>query len=299
MPPAAVNKMWLAAMPGMFVLLWSTGFIGAKLGLPYAEPMTFLVLRFAAAVAILLVLAVILRAPWPDSWRQTGHIAYAGLLVHGAYLGGIYGGMKFGIEAGTSALIVGLQPLLVALFAGWFLGERTSKLQWLGVAFGVTGVALVVARKLSLDLGTPMGVGLHVVALFGFSAGTLYQKRFCSDMNLLTGSTVQLAAAALLVGLLAVLFESGEIAWSGEFIFAVIWLVVVLSIGAFMLFYTLIGRGAAARVSSLLFLVPPSTALIAWPLFGETLGALSILGMALAVIGVALINFRFSLPGGR
>lgn len=295
----AGNKLWLGAMPVMFVLLWSTGFIGAKLGLPYAEPMTFLALRFAAAAAILIPLALLMRAPWPEDWRQVGHIAFAGLLVHGAYLGGVYGGMKFGIEAGTSALIVGLQPLLVALFAGWFLGERTSKLQWLGVALGVAGVVLVVERKLSLDLGTPLGVGLHLVALFGFSAGTLYQKRFCADMNLLSGSALQLTAAALLVGLLAIFLESNEVDWSGEFIFAFVWLVVVLSIGAFMLFYTLIRRGAAARVSSLLFLVPPSAALMAWPLFGETLGPISILGMALAVIGVALINLRVSQPGDR
>ncbi len=295
----ATNKLWLGAMPVMFVLLWSTGFIGAKLGLPYAEPMTFLALRFAAAAAILIPLAFFMRAPWPDNWRQVGHIALAGLLIHGAYLGGIYGGMKFGIEAGTSALIVGLQPLLVALFAGWFLGERTSKLQWLGVALGVAGVALVVERKLSLDLGTPLGVGLHLVALFGFSAGTLYQKRFCANMNLLSGSALQLTAAALLVGLLAVFLESGQVNWTGEFIFAFAWLVIVLSIGAFMLFYTLIRRGAAARVSSLLFLVPPAAALIAWPLFGETLGPLSIFGMALAVIGVALINFGVNRPGGH
>ena len=161
-------------MPVIFVLLWSTGFIGAKLGLPYAEPMTFVALRFGVAAVILFALVVLLRARWPDDWRQVGHIAFAGLLIQGAYVGGIYGGMKFGIEAGTSALIVGLQPLVVALFAGWFLGERTTNLQWLGVALGVIGVALVVGHKLSLDLGTPAGVGLHLVALFGISTGTLY-----------------------------------------------------------------------------------------------------------------------------
>ncbi|MDP6588591.1 MAG: DMT family transporter [Alphaproteobacteria bacterium] len=292
MTRSAPNGVWPAAMPALFVLLWSTGFIGAKLGLPYAESMTFLTLRFAAAVAILIPLALLLRAPWPGNWRQAGHIAFAGLLIHGAYLGGIYGGIQHGIEVGTSALIVGLQPLVVALFAGWFLGERTTKAQWLGVALGVIGVALVVWRKLSLDLGTPTGVGLHLVALLGISAGMLYQKCFCSDMNLLSGSALQLAAAALLVGLLALFLESWEIDWTGEFVFAFVWLVVVLSIGGFMLFYALIKRGAAARVSSLFFLVPPTTALIAWPLFGETLGAISIAGMVLAVTGVALINWR-------
>jgi drug/metabolite transporter (DMT)-like permease len=306
MSPPVANRIWLGAMPGLFVLLWSTGFIGAKLGLPYAESMTFLALRFGAAVAILVPLALLLRASWPRDWRQVGNIAFAGLLIHGAYLGGVYGGIQFGVEAGTSALIVGLQPLVVALFAGWFLGERTTKLQWLGVALGVIGVALVVGHKLSLELGTPMGVGLHLVALLGISAGTLYQKRFCADMNLLSGSAIQLAAAAILVGLLALFLETGEIKWTGEFVFAFVWLVIVLSIGTFMLFYTLIRRGAATRVSSLLFLVPPSTALIAWPLFGETLGAISIAGMALAVAGVALINPRaargdkkVSSPAGR
>lgn len=296
LPPTGASRVWLVAMPGLFVLLWSTGFIGAKLGLPYAEPMTFLALRFGAALAILLPLVLLLRAPWPESWRHAGHIAVAGLLIHGIYLGGIYGGLQFGVEAGTSALVVALQPLLVALFAGWFLGEHTTRLQWFGVALGVAGVALVVGRKLSLDLGTPVGVGLQLVALLGIAVGVLYQKRFCANMNLLSGSVVQLAAAAILVGVLALIFESGKIAWTGEFIFALIWLVIVLSIGAFMLFYTLIKSGAAAQVSSLLFLVPPSTALIAWPLFGETLGVPSIIGMALAVAGVALINWRAAQP---
>ena len=172
-------------------------------------------------------------------------------------------------------------------------------MQWFGVALGVVGVALVVGRKLSLDLGTPMGVGLHLMALFGISAGTLYQKRSCANMNLLSGIALQLIASAIMAAILAAIFESWKIAWTGEFIFAAVWLVVVLSIATFMLFYTLIRRGAAARVSSLFFLVPPSTAPIAWPLFGEKLGAISIIGMVIAVAGVSLINLRVTPSAGR
>jgi len=286
------NNIGITAMPGAFVLLWSTGFIGAKLGLPYAESMTFLALRFCLALIILYSLCLIVKSSWPNSLNQYFHIIIAGLLIHGAYLGGVYSGIQFGVEAGTSALIVALQPPLVTLFAYWVLKERTTYIQWLGIMLGFSGVALVVWNKLSLEMGTLEGIGLHVIALFGISAGTLYQKRFCSHMNLLSGCAIQLTAAAVLVGILAITLETGRIYWTSDFIFSLVWLSIVLSIGAWMLFYVLIKKGAASKVSSLLFLVPPSTALIAWPLFGETLDNLSIFGMATAVIGVALINVR-------
>ncbi len=286
------NSIATAAMPGAFVLLWSTGFIGAKLGIPYAESMTFLALRFCLALIILYSLCLIVKSSWPNNPNQYLHIIIAGLLIHGAYLGGVYSGIQFGVEAGTSALIVALQPPLVTLFAHWVLKERTSYIQWLGIILGFSGVALVVWNKLSLEMGTLEGIGLHVIALIGISAGTLYQKRFCSRMSLLSGSAIQLTAAAVLVGILAITIETGRIYWTGEFIFSLVWLSIVLSIGAWMLFYVLIKKGAASKVSSLLFLVPPSTALIAWPLFGETLDKLSVVGMAVAVIGVALINIR-------
>jgi drug/metabolite transporter (DMT)-like permease len=276
--------------PALFVFLWSTGFIGAKLGLPYAGPLTFLALRFALAAALLLLLALATRAPWPVHWVELANYAVAGLLVHGLYLGGVYVGISLGVEAGVSALIVSLQPLLVALFAGLVLGEQVARHQWLGLALSLAGVVLILARKLGHGLGDAPGVLACLVALLGITLGTIYQKRHCAGMDLRTGNVIQFAAAGLGTGLVALLVEDNRVTWSGEFVFALLWLVLVLSLGAISLFYVLIRRGAASRVASLFFLVPPCTALLAWPLFGETLGPLALLGMALTVAGVALAS---------
>ena len=284
------KTLWLTAMPAVFVVLWSTGFIGAKLGLPYAEPMTFLTVRFALAALLLLIITLTFRAAWPKTWREAGHIAVAGLLLHGLYLGSVFASIHQGVEAGVSALIVSTQPLLVAAAAGPLLGERVGRLQWFGLGLGILGVALVVWRKVALGLGTPFGMSLSLLGLLGLAAATLYQKRFCADMPLRSGNVIQFAAAGAATGVLALAFESREIVWSGEFVFALGWLVFVLSLGAFFLFYVLIRRGAAARVSSLFYLVPPSTAVIAWALFGERFGPVALAGMALTVIGVALVN---------
>jgi drug/metabolite transporter (DMT)-like permease len=279
-------------LPGVFVLLWSTGFIGAKLGLPYAEPMTFLALRFVIAGTLLLAVVLAFRAAWPRSWAEAGHIAVAGLLLHGVYLGGVFASIHHGVEAGVAALIVGIQPLLVAAASASLLGERVARLQWLGLGLGVVGVALVVWRKLALGFGTPLGMGLSGLALFGITGATLYQKRFCADMPLRSGNMIQFAAAAAATGLLALVLETREVAWTGAFLFALAWLIFVLSLGAFTLLYILIRRGAAARVSSLFYLVPPATALIAWALFGERFGPVALAGMVLTALGVALVNLR-------
>jgi drug/metabolite transporter (DMT)-like permease len=276
--------------PALFVFLWSTGFIGAKLGLPYAGPLTFLALRFALVAALLVLIALAARAPWPHRAAEYGHYAVAGLLVHGVYLGGVFVGISLGVEAGVSALIVSVQPLLVAAFAGLVLGERVAPRQWLGLGLGLLGVILILARKLGHGLGDALGALSCLAALLGITVGTIYQKRHCARMDLRTGNVVQFAAAGLATGVLALLLEDLGIDWSGEFVFALLWLVLVLSLGAISLFYVLIRRGAASRVASLFFLVPPCTALIAWPLFGETLGPLALLGMALTVAGVALAS---------
>lgn len=291
--PATVGSVrGLAAMAaaGLFVVLWSTGFIGAKLGLPYAEPLTFLAVRFAIAAGLLAMLALATAAPWPRGWHSIAHLCVAGLLLHAVYLGGVFASIGVGVEAGVSALIVGIQPVLVAALAGMVLGERVTAAQWFGLVLAVTGVTLVVWRKLTAGLGTAEGVGLSLLALLGITAATLYQKRFCADMDLRSGSVIQYAAAALGCGAFALAFEERSIAWSAEFVFALAWLVVVLSLGAVSLLYWLIQRGQASRVSSLFFLAPPVTALIAWPLFGETFGPLALAGMVLTVVGVALVN---------
>ncbi len=286
-PAALVREV---GIPALFVVLWSTGFIGAKLGLPYAGPLTFLALRFWLAAALLALLALATRAPWPRRQVEVRRYAVAGLLVHALYLGGVFVGISLGVEAGVSAMIVSVQPLLVAAFAGLVLGERVAPRQWLGLALGLLGVVLILARKLGHGLGDALGALACVAALLGMTAGTLYQKRHCAGMDLRTGNVVQFAASGLATGLLALLFEDNRIVWSGEFVFALLWLVLVLSLGAISLLYVLIRRGAASRVSGLFFLVPPCTALIAWPLFGETLGPVALLGMALTVVGVAMAS---------
>jgi drug/metabolite transporter (DMT)-like permease len=275
-------------IPALFVLLWSTGFIGARLGLPYAGPFTFLSLRYGLAAGLLVVIALGMQAPWPKRPTDIVHYAVAGLLVHGVYLGGVFVGISLGVEAGLSALIVSLQPLLVAAFAGLLLGERVSARQWTGLALGFTGVALILFHKLGRGLSDTLGGLACVAALLGITMGTLYQKRYCTGMDLRTGTAIQFAAAGLATAPLALLFEQRRVIWSGEFLFALLWLVLVLSLGAVSLLYVLIRRGAAASVSSLFFLVPPCTALIAWPLFGERLGTAALLGMALTLAGVML-----------
>jgi drug/metabolite transporter (DMT)-like permease len=284
-------------VPALFVVLWSTGFIGAKLGLPHAGPLTFLALRYGLAAGLLVLVALVVRAPWPRRPAEIGHYAVAGLLVHGVYLGGVYVGISFGVEAGVSALIVGLQPLLTAALAGVVLGERVTPRQWAGLGLGLLGVALVLGRKLGEGPGDALGSLACVAALLGITAGTLYQKRHCAGMDLRTGNVVQFAAAGLVTALLALLFEDGHIDWTADFVFALVWLVFVLSLGAVSLLYVLIRRGAAAQVASLFFLVPPCTALMAWPLFGETLGPVALIGMVLTAAGVAMASLGTARSG--
>ena len=280
-----------AAAPAVFVVLWSTGFIGAKLGLPYAEPATFLALRFALVCLILGVMIWVTGAKGPGTWTNAMHIMTVGVLVHGVYLGGIYLGISFGVSAGDSALIVGLQPMLTAVLAGPMLSEPVRARQWVGFLLGTVGVALVSSRYLELFNSSVIGVILCVVAVTGMSVGTLYQKRFCSEMNLLSGSFLQFLAAALMMAIASFAFDTQKVQWSGEFVFALAWLVVVLSLGAMTLLWVLVRHQAATRVASLFFLVPPVTALIAWPLFGETFSYKSALGMILVVSGVLLVSY--------
>jgi drug/metabolite transporter (DMT)-like permease len=276
-------------MPWTFVFLWSTGFIGAKLGLPYAPPVTFLLLRFAFVLALMLPIALFARARWPGSPSEMAHIAAAGVLLHGGYLGGVFSAIHSGMSAGLAALIVGLQPVLTAVAVAPNLHERDSARQWLGLALGFGGVALVVAQRTTLAGLTPFGGAMILVALVSITAGTVYQKRFCGAFDLRAGSVIQFVAAGAVLAPFALAFEREPVQWTGEFIFATAWLVLVLSIGAISLLTLLIRRGAATRVASLFYLVPPFTAVIAFLLFDERMSALGVAGFALAVIGVALV----------
>ncbi|HRV79173.1 MAG TPA: DMT family transporter [Thauera sp.] len=278
--------------PLLFVLLWSTGFIGAKYGLPYAEPLTFLSSRYVLVIGLMSLLALAMRAPWPASPREALHIGVTGLLVQALYLGGVFMSIHRGLPAGISALVVGMQPLLTAALAGALLGERVSVRQWAGLALGFGGVALVVGSKANVD-GVDGGALMHMLvpalaALLGITAGTLYQKRFCPRFDLRTGSVMQFLPSLVITLLVASQTETLRIEWTGDFVFALGWLVLVLSIGAISLLNLLIRSGSAVNVASLFYLTPPTTALIAWAMFDETLSALAIVGMTIAVAGVWL-----------
>jgi drug/metabolite transporter (DMT)-like permease len=273
--------------PGLFVLLWSTGFIGAKLGLPHAEPFTFLELRFLFVIALLLPLCWLTKAPWP-SGRRAVQMAVSGGLLQAGYLGGVFASLHHGMPAGVSALVTGMQPVLTAVLGGWLLREHVTPRQWRGLTLGFAGVLLVVWERIRVEGLTALAVGLSVFALFSITLGTLWQKRHGAGVDLRSGAAIQFMAAALILAPFTLL-ESRKVEWSGEFVFALGWLVVVLSLGAIFLLLNLIRKGKATQVSSLFYLVPPTTALIAWPLFGETYSLAAAGGMGLAMLAVWLV----------
>ncbi|WP_018718451.1 DMT family transporter [Arhodomonas aquaeolei] len=288
------QAVWRVAMPALFVVLWSTGFIGARLGLPHAEPFTFLTTRMLAASVLLAAVAVITRAPWPDTARGTGHIVVAGLLVHGGYLGGVFWAIGHGLAAGVTAIIVSLQPVLTAALAGLVLGERVTARQWAGLLLGLAGVVLVVSSRIEGATASAVSLGGAVLALLSITFGTLYQKRFCPATDLRTGGAIQFGACAVALFLPALALETRAIDWTGEFVFALAWLVLVLSVGAVGLLFALIRHGAAAKVASLFYLAPPFTVILGYLLFDERLAPRAIAGLAVVMAGVALVN-----TGGR
>ena len=276
--------------PILFVLLWSTGFIGAKLGLPYAGPMTFLAVRFLAVAIVMAPIAWLTGARWPSRPMLWLHIAVVGLLLQFGYLGGVFTGIAHGVPAGVSALIVGLQPVLTAALAGLTLGETIRPRQWLGLGLGLIGVALVVINPALIQPERLGAAGITVVAMVAITLGTLYQKRFCTGVDLRATVVIQNATAGLAMAAMALLFEPFTIQWTPRFVFAIVWLAIVLSVGASMLLFQLIRHGAASRVSSLFYLTPAVTAVMAFLLFGERLSPLALVGMALAAAGVWAVN---------
>lgn len=278
---------WISALPLVWVVLWSTGFLGAKMGLPHAEPFTFLLLRFVAGFVVIGAIVVVTRAPWPTTWAEAGHTAAVGVMINGLHLGGVFTAIHHGVPAGVAAIIVAIHPLITAAGAGFLLGEPVTGRLWLGLVLGLTGVGMVVANKLTLGSGDAIGMFGIAVAVLGISAAMLYQKRFGAGMKLRSGAAIQFAAGAAVMAVLALSFDTMEVRWNGEFVFALAWLIVVLSLGAFNLLYVLIRQGLASRVASLFYLVPPVTALMAYFLFGETLNWIALLGMVVTVLGVA------------
>ena len=281
---------WKAMVSALFIFFWASGFIAAKFGLPYAEPFTFLTLRFLVAFLILIPLSLIWRVTWPNSPRTIGHVVVAGLMVGTAYLIGVFYGVYLGISTGVIALIVGLQPLITGALAAPVLGEHVSTKQWAGLALGFVGLGLVVAEKVNFASGEAWGAAFGLLALTGITLGTLYQKKFCGDVDIRASVTIQNAVSLVVIAPLAFTFESMEVQWTGEFYFALLWSAIGLSVIAIALYYFLVRRGAAAEVSSLIYLSPPTTALMGWLMFNETFAALALAGMAIAVAGVALAN---------
>jgi drug/metabolite transporter (DMT)-like permease len=289
----SVAPVWLAFAPGLFVFLWATGFIGARLSATDAEPFSFLAIRFAVVAAILAVAALLAGAPWP-SRRAAVHALVVGGLIHGVYLGGVFWSISRGLPAGVSALIVGLQPLVTALLAAPFLGERITARHWLGLGIGILGVALVVWPKLTFGAHgiTPLTMAASVLATLSITVGSIYQKRHMTGLDLRSGNAVQFLGAAAVVGLAAMVSERFHITWTGEVIFAMAWLVLILSIGAITLFYLMIRHGEVSRIAGLFYLVPAVTAALAWALFGESLSPVQILGMAVSAAAVMLVTRR-------
>jgi drug/metabolite transporter (DMT)-like permease len=281
-------------MPAVFVLIWSTGFIVAKFGLPYAPPLSFLSLRYALSILCFGVWCALSRAVWPARRSQWLHLAVTGVLMHAGYLGGVWMAVKAGMGSGLAALIVGLQPVLTAL---WMSSVGVSKdgnssvtsRQWLGLLLGLGGLLMVVARKFGIGSEvTLLTLGAEVVALISITAGTLYQKRFVQSGDVRSANTIQLIAA-LVVTLPFTLLETESITWTPAFVGAMAWAVLALTLGGSSLFYLLIQRGAATAVTSLMYLVPPTTALMAWLLFGEAITLTTVLGTALTALGVSLV----------
>lgn len=284
-------------IPALFVFLWATGFIGARYAMPWAEPFSFLAARFIIAFVILAAAAALLGAR-RSGWRDVLHAGMAGVLMHGVYLGGVFWAIHRGLPAGPSALIVGLQPLITAILAGNLLGEKVLPRHWAGLAAGFAGVVIVLAPKLgAIDGGVTWAMlAASFVAVAGMSAGTIWQKRFLTGSDLIAGTCWQYAGGALVMIVLSMAFETRRFTLNGELVFAMAWLVLVLSIGAIVLLMIMIRDGEMSKVASLFYLVPAVTALIAWALFGEELTLVQIGGMALATFGVALASRRDPAP---
>ena len=274
--------------PAVFVVLWSTGFIGTKYVLAAAEPLTYLAIRMALVVVLMAVIVAIWRPQWP-TWSGVGHSAVAAILVHGFYLGGTAVAIAHSVPVGLSALIPGLQPILTSTIANRWLGERVTPLQWVGLALGLVGVVLILhGRPMTGEVG--WGWFSSGVALVSMTLGALYQKRFCSNIDWRTGNLVQYIAATMFFALGAWLFETRVVAWTGEFVLALTWLAVVLSIGSISVLYWLIRRRGATQVASLFYMVPAVTALMAYGLFDERLDAIALLGIAVCAAAVIVVT---------
>lgn len=284
-PPASA---WVRAMPAVFVLIWSTGFIVARYGMPHAPPLKFLAVRYALSVLCFLVWVRVARVRWPRERAQWGHLAVTGILMQAGYLGGVWAAVRAGMGSGLVALLVGIQPVLTAVWLSMRGGSVTPR-QWAGLALGFAGLVLVVLRKLGQGGEvSALTMSLALMALFSITVGTLYQKRFVMPCDVRIAGAIQLGAALLATLPFAVL-EADSIQWNLYSGGAMAWSVLALSLGGSSLLYMLIQRGTATAVTSLLYLVPPCTALMAWLLFAEPITVPTLVGIAMTAVGVSLV----------
>jgi drug/metabolite transporter (DMT)-like permease len=291
-----VSDAWVRATPAVFVLIWSTGFIVARYGMPHSPPFSFLVLRYVLSIACFLPWIFWAKVPWPQSTQQWLHLSVSGMLMHGGYLGGVWVAVKAGMGSGLTSLIVGFQPVLTAIWLSYSLRGSdqpgVSRRQWLGLMLGFAGLLMVVWRKLTLDSPTDhvssFNMAFAVGALLSITIGTLYQKRFVQPCDVRSANTVQIMAAFAITVPLA-LAETQPMNWNVELAGALAWSVLGLTVGGSSLFYMLIQRGAAAAVTSLMYMVPPTTAILAWLLFGESITSATLVGTALTALGVSLV----------
>jgi drug/metabolite transporter (DMT)-like permease len=286
--PEQQNQAWLRVMPWVFVLIWSTGFIVARYGMPNSPPFTFLLWRYVFSIVCFVLWVKWARVPWPQGRAQWCHLAVTGVLMHAGYLGGVWAAVKVGMGAGLTALIVSLQPVLTAIWLS-ARGGHVSRRQWQGLGLGFVGLAMVVSRKLEGGIEvTPWSLTMITLALASITTGTLYQKRFVQPCDVRSANAVQLMAAYVVTLPLAWL-ETEPALWNAEMSLAMVWAVLVLTLGGSSLFYMLIQRGAAAAVTSLLYLVPPTTAVMAWVLFSEPITLVTLAGIAVTAAGVSLV----------
>jgi drug/metabolite transporter (DMT)-like permease len=284
------TPLWITCAPGLFVVLWASGFPISRLGLAYAEPFTLLTMRSVLNVAFMLALLPFFKFRWPKTWRETGHIAVAGFLLQSAYLGCIFVSIGEGVSQGAVALIAGMQPILTAILVGHLLGERIVKLQWIGFLLGFGGLALVMIERATFGTGTTLGYCVAAATPVLITSASLYQKRFCAGMDLRSAMVIQHSTVFVTNGIFALLLETRQIVASFELGFALLWLVLLLSMSANNLYFVMLRRGEAGRVSSLFYLTPPTAVLMAYLTYGESFGITALVGFAVAAIGVALVT---------
>ena len=283
------NAIWMSPL---FILIWSTGFIIARYGMPHAEPLTFLAIRFFGVILILLPCILWFKAPWPSK-SQIVHLAIAGVLIQFGYLAGVWIAIRYGMPVGLTALIVGLQPILTAVFVS-LLAEKITRSQWQGLFLGLFGVFLVLYAQINTAGVNAQTIFFNITGLLSITVGTIYQKKYCAQFDLRTGSLIQFITSLGLATIGAFLFETREVEWVLELIGALVWGIVGISIGAMSLLFILIRRGNATKVSSLMYLTPPTTAIMGWILFNEPLTILVGLGTVLTMLGVLIVNQTIS-----